>query len=106
MCVGIPMRLIAVDGIAGRAMTAGEESLVDLSLVPEAAPGDWLLVFLGTAHEILTAEAAALISAALDGLRSVMAGGDAGAAFADLEAREPSLPPHLQAALDAGRATG
>jgi hydrogenase expression/formation protein HypC len=35
-----------------------------------------------------------------------MQGGDLGDAFADLEARSPSLPPHLQAALDAGLAQG
>lgn len=103
MCVGIPMRLVAVEGIAG---TAEGGALVDLSLTPAARPGDWLLTFLGTAHEVIDAATAARITAALEGLRNVMAGGDAGDAFADLDARAPSLPPHLQAALDAGRTTG
>jgi hydrogenase expression/formation protein HypC len=35
-----------------------------------------------------------------------MAGGTPGDAFADIEARGPTLPPHLQAALDAGRDRG
>ena len=103
MCLGVPMQIASVTGIAGH-MTDG--TLVDLSLVPEAGPGDWVLVFLGAAREVLTPETAAQISAALDGLRSLMAGGDLGDAFADLDARAPSLPPHLQAALDAGRSTG
>ena len=34
---------------------------------------------------------------------SVMAGGALGDAFADLEERGPVLPPHLAAALDAGK---
>lgn len=105
MCVGIPVQLIAVEGIRGEVIEDGHPGLVDLSLTPEAQPGDWVLAFLGAAREVLTPEAAAQISAALDGLRSLMAGGDLGDAFADLEARSPQLPPHLQAALDAGKTT-
>ncbi|WP_444462787.1 HypC/HybG/HupF family hydrogenase formation chaperone [Rhodobacter capsulatus] len=103
MCVGIPVQLLAVDGIRGEVIEDGRPGLVDLSLTPEARPGDWVLAFLGAAREVLTPEAAAQISAALSGLRSLMAGGDLGDAFADLEARSPQLPPHLQAALDAGK---
>lgn len=103
MCVGLPARLVACEGIAGR---AEDGTLIDLSLTPEARPGDWVLCFLGTAHEVIDALRAAQVAAALEGLRAVMAGGDAGAAFADLEARAPQLPPHLQAALDAGQRTG
>lgn len=103
MCMGVPARLVAVDGIAGR---ASDGQLIDLSLTPDARPGDWVLCFLHTAHEVIDTERAAHINAALDGLRAIMAGGDLGDAFADLEARTPQLPPHLQAALDAGQRTG
>lgn len=106
MCVGIPMQLMAVDGIVGRARNGGQDCLLDLSLLPDAQPGDWVLGFLGTAREILTEADALLIRKALDGLSAIMAGGAAGDAFADLDARTPQLPPHLQAALDAGLATG
>jgi hydrogenase expression/formation protein HypC len=106
MCLGVPMQLRAVDGIVGRAEDRGAEALVDLSLVPDAAPGDWVLVFLGAARSRLEAGEAAKIAAALAGLASLMAGGALGDAFADLDARPPTLPPHLQAALDAGQATG
>jgi len=103
MCVGIPLQLIARDGIRGDVIEDGVPGLVDLSLTPEAQPGDWLLVFLGAAREVVSAEEAAKISAALGGLRALMTGGDLGDAFADLEARAPQLPPHLQAARDAGK---
>lgn len=106
MCVGIPMQLSVVTGIAGRVSDQGHPHLVDLSLTPDARPGDWVLVFLGTSREILPEAEACLILKALDGLSAIMAGGDSGTAFADLDARVPSLPPHLQAALDAGLATG
>jgi hydrogenase expression/formation protein HypC len=103
MCVGIPLHLTGVEGILG---LGPEGERVDLSLVPEAQPGDWVLNFLGTAHAILPQDEALKIRAALRGLQSLMQGGGLGDAFADLEARPPQLPPHLQAALDAGLAKG
>lgn len=99
MCVGIPLCLTAVDGTNA---IAHDGSAVDLSLTGTLPPGTWVLGFLGAAREVISADEAALIGKALDGARRIMAGGDAGDAFADLD-RPPSLPPHLQAALDAGR---
>ncbi|MDZ4137170.1 MAG: HypC/HybG/HupF family hydrogenase formation chaperone [Paracoccaceae bacterium] len=106
MCMGVPVRLISVDGIAGMAEGPQGIDLIDLSLCPEAVAGDWLLNFLGAARGVITADEAEKITAALQGLRDLMDGGDLGAAFADLDGRTPSLPPHLQAALDAGRSHG
>ncbi|MGD9917505.1 MAG: HypC/HybG/HupF family hydrogenase formation chaperone [Paenirhodobacter sp.] len=103
MCLGIPVQLIAVEGIRGEVLENGAPGLIDLSLTPEAVPGDWLLSFLGAARAVIPAEEAQKISAALGGLAALMAGGDLGDAFADLEGREPQLPPHLQAARDAGK---
>lgn len=103
MCVGIPAQLLSVDGIAGH---CADGTLVDLSLVPEARAGDWVLTFLGSAHEVIDAATAAQILAAVQGLRAVMQGQPLGDAFADLDARSPRLPPHLQAALYAGQSTG
>jgi hydrogenase expression/formation protein HypC len=106
MCLGVPFRILSVDGIAGMATDGIETQLIDLSLVVPVMSGDWVLSFLGAAREVIAPDEAARISAALDGLRSLMAGGDLGDAFADLEARSPALPPHLQAALDAGLPNG
>lgn len=110
MCVGLPLKITAIQGIAAHA-EAGPEApahreLIDLSLVPEARVGDWVLTHLGAAREVITAEEAVKIAAALEGLRAVMAGEGPGDAFADLETTGPRLPAHLQAALDAGKATG
>jgi hydrogenase expression/formation protein HypC len=102
MCLGIPMRVWSADGIVGLAEN-GER--VDLSLTGPVAPGTWVLTFLGAAREVLEEGEALKIRAAIDGLRSLMAGGDLGDAFADLEARTPELPPHLAAAAAAGRTT-
>lgn len=103
MCMGIPMRLVSVDGIAGQASCDGQTRLIDLSLVTEARPGDWVLTHLGTAREVIDARRAAQIAAALEGLAALMRGDGPGAAFADLDARAPALPPHLAAARAAGK---
>lgn len=106
MCLGVPMRLISRDGIAGLARDGETTELVDLSLTPDAVAGDWVLIFLGAAREVMAEAEAMATRRALDGLRSLMAGGGLGDAFADLDDRTPTLPPHLQAALDAGLAKG
>ena len=105
MCVGIPMQILSCDGLVARATDGRDETMIDLTLTGPLAPGTWVLTFLGDAREVIDAEEAELISDALDGLRRLMEGGDLGNAFADLDNREPQLPPHLQAALDAGRTT-
>ena len=98
MCMGVPMQVLSADGIVARCGADGEERTVDLSLVGPQPAGTWVLVFLGSAREVLDAETADLIRKALAGVARALAGGDLGDAFADLEAREPTLPPHLQAA--------
>lgn len=104
MCLGVPMQILSADGFAARcAAAAGREETVDLSLTGPLEPGTWVLVFLGAAREVLDPDAAALITRALQGLAAVMAGGEAGDAFADLDARTPALPSHLEAARRAGR---
>ncbi|WP_424965501.1 MULTISPECIES: HypC/HybG/HupF family hydrogenase formation chaperone [unclassified Dinoroseobacter] len=106
MCLGVPMQVISIDGIAAQCSDGQREELIDISLTPDAIPGVWLLTFLGASREVLDADEAAKISAALGGLRSLMAGDGLGDAFADLEARGPQLPPHLAAAAAAGKTTG
>ena len=106
MCLGVPMEILSSDGILGRAREGGHIHEIDLSLVGELAPGTWVLTFLGCAREVLDPEEARRIAAALGGLRSLMEGGALGDAFADLEARSPELPPHLQSARAAGRDYG
>lgn len=105
MCVGVPFRILSVDGIAALATDGEREELIDLSLTGDLAPGTWVLTFLGTAREVITADQAAKIGAALGGLRSLMQGGTLGDAFADLEETGPRLPAHLAAALDQGKTT-
>lgn len=105
MCVGVPMQVIERYELAARCTDGRTVEVIDLSLTGPVEPGTWLLTFLGSAREIITADEAEKIAAALDGLRALMAGGDLGDAFADLEETGPRLPPHLAAALEQGKTT-
>lgn len=107
MCVGIPLRVISVDGIVATASAAdgSDTQLVDLSLTGPVEPGTWVLTHLGSAREVLTPEDAAMIAEAVDALKRVMGGGSVGDAFADIDARTPQLPPHLEAARAKGQTT-
>ena len=99
MCLGIPMQVVEVAG-DGAAWCTGRNgrSLVDMTLVGPQAPGTWLLTFVGSAREVMAAEAAARVDAALDALNAVLEGDTTtiDAAFADLVSREPTLPEHLR----------
>ncbi|QRG07839.1 HypC/HybG/HupF family hydrogenase formation chaperone [Xanthobacter dioxanivorans] len=107
MCLGLPMRVDEVDGTFALCTADGRAERVDLALVPDAVPGDHVLVFQGTARRRMDAQEARLVTEALAGIAAIMAGqADAGLvdrAFADLANREPTLPPHLAAAFAAGR---
>lgn len=105
MCVGVPMQVVSVDGFMAVAQDGDHLHTVDVSLIGTVEPGTWVLNFLGAAREVLDPDEAQKIKKALGGLAALMQGGDLGDAFADLEARAPQLPPHLQAALDKGETT-
>ncbi|WP_293762049.1 HypC/HybG/HupF family hydrogenase formation chaperone [uncultured Aquitalea sp.] len=106
MCLGIPMQVIAADGLMAECLHRGETEKIDLSLTGPAQTGDWLLVFAGAAREALSPAQAADILEALTALEAAMNGRfDPDVHLADLTRREPQLPPHLQAQLEAGRKT-
>ena len=97
MCVGIPMRVVAVaDGMA-TCERRGETTRLNAMLLADVAPGDFVLAFQGSAVRVLDADEAAQTEAALDALAAVMAGADDFERhFADLIDRVPELPPHLR----------
>ncbi|MDG0854347.1 HypC/HybG/HupF family hydrogenase formation chaperone [Roseateles puraquae] len=84
MCIGIPMQVFELEPGHAVCLGRGERRRVRTALVGEPAPGDWLLVFLDSAQERITAKRAAEVNATLDLLAAVQAGegGGADAAFA------------------------
>jgi hydrogenase expression/formation protein HypC len=98
MCLGIPMRVVASEGLRVIAEGRGERQSLDCSLLGPQPVGTWLLAFIGSAREVLDAERAAAIDAALDAVFALQTGAefDLDACFPDLAGRTPQLPPHLQ----------
>lgn len=66
MCIGIPMRVCAVEPGHAWVEGRGERRRVNTALVGEPAVGEWLLIFLEGARERLDDERAAEVNAALD----------------------------------------
>ncbi|CAI8739935.1 hydrogenase expression/formation protein HypC [Methylocaldum szegediense] len=91
------MQVVRAESFQAWCKGAEGEAMVDMRLVGSQPEGTWVLVFLGTAREVLEPERAAQIEAALKGLRDAMSGSyDPAAAFADLVDREPQLPEFLR----------
>lgn len=98
MCIGIPMRIVTVDGLrAVCARRSGETQAIDLSLVGPQPAGQWLLVFIDAARSLLTEDEALQVDDALQAVEAVMRGEDVDHLFADLVGREPELPDFLKA---------
>ena len=103
------MALCRVEASPAQHQPARQEQ-VDTILVPDAREGDYLLVFMGMARARIEPEEARKLQDALQALATLASAPvDAQAAqtivthgFADLCATPPRLPPHLQAAFDAG----
>ncbi len=100
MCIGIPMRVIeSHPGYALCETGDGATRRIDTLLLGEQPVGTWLLTFLDTAREVLTAESAAQISAALQAVELAMRGEtNIDHLFQDLLDREPVLPDFLRVA--------
>ena len=74
MCIGIPMRVRAVE--PGHAMCEGrgERRRVRTALLGDVAVGEWVLVFIDSAHERIAPERAVEIDAVLDLLQGALDG--------------------------------
>ncbi len=74
---------------------------IDTLITGALEPGQWILSFLGAAREVIDAERAAQVAAALTALESILYGAGSveamiHAGFADLLEREPQLPEFLR----------
>lgn len=97
MCIGIPMRVVAVHGTVADCEGRGRSERIDTALVGAIGTGEWILAHQGRAVRTLTEVEATQTAAALDALEAVLAGDrDLDVFFADLAGREPELPPHLR----------
>ncbi len=97
MCIGMPMQVIETAQGHAWCQAHGRLHRIDTLLVGDQPVGTWLLTFLGTAREVLSAQRATQINAALQAVDLAMQG-DAGLdhLFPDLVDREPQLPAFLR----------
>lgn len=97
MCIGVPMQVMAIDGFTASCAARDGVHAIDMSLASHAQPGDWVMVFLGAAREVISPEVAGATLDALDALELAMRGETSlDHLFADLVGREPELPEHLR----------
>lgn len=98
MCLGIPMRVIEAHENSALCEGRNGQQLINTMLLGPVEVGQWLLTFLDAGREVIDAERAALVDAALDGLQAVADGGEVNLDlfFADLVNREPTLPEFLR----------
>jgi hydrogenase expression/formation protein HypC len=97
MCIGQPLRVVETRGPLAWCEADGHGEALDMMLVGEQPVGTWVLGFLGTARQVLSAEEAAQARAARGALAAVLRGdGGVDAYFADLVDRVPELPAHLR----------
>ncbi len=66
MCIGIPMQVISVEPGFANAAGRSEVRRVGTRLIGDCQVGDWLLVFLDDAREMISPERAAEVNATLD----------------------------------------
>ncbi len=74
MCLGIPMQVVEVDGAFAWCAGRGRRERLNILLLGETSPGDWVYAVHGQAREKLTALQAAEINLAFDGVAAALQG--------------------------------
>ncbi|VAX11823.1 hypothetical protein MNBD_GAMMA26-141 [hydrothermal vent metagenome] len=74
MCVGIPVLVVKPGELMATCRGRNGEEQINMMLIGPQPKGTWVLSFLGSAREVLTAEDAHNIDKALDGLTAIMSG--------------------------------
>jgi hydrogenase assembly chaperone HypC/HupF len=97
MCIGIPMRVIAVEQSCAWCEGRGARERLDTRLLESLHMGEWVLAFQGSARRTMTPDEAVQTNAALDALTAAIEGeSDMSEFFSDLIGHEPLLPEHLR----------
>lgn len=90
MCIGIPMLVTATEPGFAQVSGRGESRRVKTSLIGDVQTGQWLLVFLDDAREVLTHQRANEVNSTLDLVAAAMGAGDAMDTSADAVFALPS----------------
>jgi hydrogenase expression/formation protein HypC len=90
MCIGIPMQVTAVEPGFAQVAGRGDTRRVKTTLLPELSVGQWVLVFLDDAREILSEQRALEVNATLDLLAAAMSPDDGAGASGEAAFELPS----------------
>lgn len=74
MCMGLPMKVVEAGFGYAMCEDRGTTRPIDTMLVGEVSPGDWLLVFIDAAREVISEEQALKIRDALSAVEQIMSG--------------------------------
>lgn len=74
MCIGMPMQVLALEPGFAQCEGRGEFRRVSTVLIDECKVGDWLLVFMEDARELIDAERAREVNEALDLVTAALGG--------------------------------
>ena len=75
MCIGIPMQVLAVAPGFAQVTGRGEARRISTLLVGDCVVGQWLLVFLNDAREVIDSARAQEVNSTLDLLQAVISTG-------------------------------
>jgi len=99
MCIGVPMQVVTVlSEHTALCQGMGQQKNIDMGLVGEQMVGVWVITFLDAAREVIDDDQAMQVTHALQAVELAMSDDNTGIEdlFADIIAREPQLPAHLQ----------
>ena len=92
MCIGIPMRVLHIENSMAECAGQGRSERLNLMLIGDVPIGTWVLAYQGSALRTMSEDEALQTGEALAALEAALAGNDVDEFFADLIAREPTLP--------------
>jgi hydrogenase expression/formation protein HypC len=92
------MKIVSCEGSVAvcRNDEEGRDEVVDLSLIGTQKAGNWVLVFMGAAREVIDPDQLEVVLQARKAMAAALKGEDVDAFFADLVGREPELPDFLK----------
>ncbi len=72
MCLAIPAKILSVDGTAAHCEMSGVTKDIDVTLTPEVKAGDWVIVHVGFALQVIDEEKAAATLAAMQSVEKAV----------------------------------
>jgi hydrogenase expression/formation protein HypC len=69
MCLGIPARVVEIDGESAVVEVGGAKNTVNITLIEDVSPGEYVVVHAGFAIEKIDEDAALFMLRAMEGLK-------------------------------------